>query len=279
MNVFISADIEGCTGLVSWHQCGAASSQYYDYPFARRMMTHDVNAAIRGARRAGAKRIVVKDSHNNSKNLLIDELEEGVEIVSGLGAGIAGMMEGIDESFDAAMLIGYHAMAGTTGGIMEHTFTGGVHRLWINDIESGEIGLSAGVAGFFGVPIVAISSDVAGCDEAARVVDGISVAKVKEGLGRYSGRALHSSETAPLIEKAAEEGLKASQSIAPVKHDQVSIRIEFNHTEEADFGAKHPLLSRVNGYTVEFSGADFLQAHQLFLNAMTMSGAGVRSMG
>ena len=93
MKVYISADIEGITGLVSWSHCGRGDSQRWDFPFARRMMTHDVNAAIRGAKAAGASEIVIKDSHGNSKNLLIDELEPGVRLVSGHGSGIDGMMQ------------------------------------------------------------------------------------------------------------------------------------------------------------------------------------------
>jgi len=176
VKVYISADIEGITGLVSWHQCGTASGDHYDWPFARRMMTHDVNAAIRGARSGGAKEIVVKDSHNNGKNLLLDQLEPGAQLVSGVGSGIDGMMEGLDATFDCALLIGYHAMAGTAGGIMEHTYTGGVHRFWINGMPSGEIAMSAAVAGRYGVPVVAVSSDRAACDEAEALIPGIATA-------------------------------------------------------------------------------------------------------
>src|SRR5687768_10694745 len=150
MKVYISADIEGITGLVSWSQCSRPDGSSYDFPFARRMMSHDVNAAIRGARRAGATEVVVKDSHGNSKNLLIEDLEPDVKLISGHGSGIDGMMQGIDESFDAAMLVGYHAMACTTAGIMEHTITGGVHRMKVNGELCGEIGLSAAVAGRYG---------------------------------------------------------------------------------------------------------------------------------
>jgi len=74
VKVYISADIEGITGLVSWSQCSRPDGKSFDYTFARRMMSHDVNAAIRGARAAGATEIVVKDSHGNSKNLLIEDL-------------------------------------------------------------------------------------------------------------------------------------------------------------------------------------------------------------
>src|SRR5687768_14334167 len=99
MKVYISADIEGITGLVSWSQCSRPDGSSYDYQFARRMMTHDVNAAVRGARAAGATEVVIKDSHGNSKNLLIDGLEPGVQLVSGHGSGTDGMMEGIDDTF------------------------------------------------------------------------------------------------------------------------------------------------------------------------------------
>jgi len=278
VKVYISADIEGITGLVSWHQCGTQSSDHYDWPFARRMMTHDVNAAIRGARKAGATEIVVKDSHNNSKNLLIDQLEPGAQLVSGHGAGIDGMMEGVDSTCDCAMLIGYHAMAGTTAGIMEHTYTGGVHHLWINDMPAGEMGMSAGVAGRYGVPIVTVSSDRAGCDEIEALIPGVETAAVKVGLGRYMGRLLHPSETGPMIEAAAERGVRKAKQIQPWKAaEPCNIRIEFNRSEEADFGARHPAANRLDAYTIKVEGATYESAHQLALNIIAFSGNGIRS--
>ncbi len=278
MKVYISADIEGITGLVSWSQCGTANSEHYDYAFARRMMTHDVNAAIRGARSAGATEVVVKDSHNNSKNLLLDQLEPGTQLVSGHGSGIGGMMEGLDSSFGCAMLVGYHAMAGTTAGIMEHTYTGGVHHLWINGVEAGEIGLSAGVAGRYGVPVVMISSDEAGCREAARLVKRIETAAVKEGLGRYMGRLLHPSETGPMIEAAAARGVSRAASVPVWKAaEPCTIKVEFNRSEEADFSAKHPMAKRLDAYTVEVTSDSYDLAHRLAVNVISMSGNGLRS--
>ncbi|HVT10736.1 MAG TPA: M55 family metallopeptidase [Fimbriimonadaceae bacterium] len=278
MKVYISADIEGITGLVSWHQCGAQSGEHYDAAFARRMMTHDVNAAIRGARSAGAKEIVVKDSHGNSKTLLTDELEPGTQLISGHGSGIDGMMEGIDASFDCAMLIGYHAMAGTTAGIMEHTYTGGVHRLWINGRLSGEMGMSAGVAGRYGVPIVTVSSDAAGCAEAQDLVPGVQTATVKYGLGRYMGRLLHPSETGPLIEGAAARGVSLLGTTMPWKvAEPCTYKIEFNRSEEADFAAKHPGAKRLDAYTVEMVGETYEKAHQLATNVIAFSLSGIRS--
>jgi D-amino peptidase len=278
VNVYISADIEGITGLVSWSQCGRPNSDTYDFAFARRMMTHDVNAAVRGARAAGATRIVIKDSHGNSKNLLIDGLEDGVELISGHGSGTDGMMEGIDHTFDCAMLVGYHGMAGTQAGIMEHTITGGVHRIWLNGELCGEIGLSAGVAGRYGVPLVMISSDQAGCDEAAGLVPGIGTAAVKQGLGRYMGRLLHPSETGPLIEAAARKAVANRTNVKPrAIEGETEIAVEFNRSEEADMCAKLITIGRKDAYTVGGKYPSYQEAHRVIWNLMALSAQGIAS--
>jgi D-amino peptidase len=275
VKVFISADIEGITGLVSWSQCSRPDGKSWDYPFARRMMTHDVNAAVRGARAGGATEIVIKDSHGNSKNLLIDELEPGVELVSGHGSGPDGMMQGIDTSFDAAMLVGYHAMAGTAGGIMEHTISGGVHRMFVNGRESGEMGLSAGVAGRYGVPLVFVSSDQAGCDELTALIPGIQTVVTKAGYGRYMGKLRHPSDTGPEIEAIAK---RATETIATKPHiwqEPCTISVEFNRSEEADMCAKLPRVKRVNGFTLEGTFPTYREAHQVVWNLLAMSFEGI----
>ena len=279
MRVYISADIEGITGLVSWSQCGRPDGKHFDYPFAREMMTHDVNAAIRGARAAGATDIVVKDSHGNSKNLILKDLEPGVRLVSGHGASkVDGMMVGIDDSFDAAMLIGYHAMAGTLGGIMEHTVTGWVHRMWINGKPAGEIALSAGVAGSYGVPVVCVTSDKAGAAEAIDLVPALSTAVVKTGEGRYMGECLHPSEACGVIEKAAEMGCRAANEIKPwIPDAPVTVTVEANRAEQADYAARMLGVVRKDAYTVEWTGKTYREAHQVAWTIFAMGGVGTDS--
>lgn len=278
MKVFISADIEGVTGVVSWHQCGRPDSQHPDFAFARRMMTHDVNAAIRGARAARATEIVVKDSHCNSKNLLVDELEPGVELISGYGVGTDGMMQGIDETFDAAMLIGYHAMAGTPAAVMEHTITGGVHRITINDQPVGEIALSAGVAGIKGVPVAFVSSDVAGCAEAIALLPQVGTVSVKTGFGRYMARLRHPSDTGREIESGVRDALLRVKNVAPWRPEEPTrLRIEFNRAEEAEACSKLLFASRTDAYTIEATFARFEEAHRAAWNCFAMSGVGARS--
>lgn len=272
MRVFISVDIEGCTGIVGFSQCGRPDGHHYDYPFARRMMTHDVNAAVRGAKAAGAKQIVIKDGHATCKNLLIDELETGVELISGIGSGKDGMMDGIDESFDAAMLVGYHAMAGTLGGMMEHALVGGLHRFWINGELAGEIAASAAVAGDYGVPLVCVTSDAAGVRETQQLLPQCARFSTKEGYGKFMGRLKHPSETGPGIEAAARTGCTKAKSIPPYRIEGlITMRAEFHKVEEADMAETLSGLTRIDGYTLEWERPTFLQAHSFAYNVFAMS--------
>lgn len=262
MRVFISGDIEGCTGIVNWNQSGGPTSEHYDWQFARRMYTGDINAAVRGARAAGATEVVVKDSHNRCDNLLIDELEAGVELIAGQGNLRDGMMHGIDSSFDRAMLVGYHSMAGTSDGTLEHALVGGLHRFWLNGAEAGEIAVSAACAGAYGVPLVFVSSDDAGCQEASRTVPGIATYSTKSPLGRFLARLRHPSDTWPGIEVAARAAV--TRTISPyVVEGPVTMRLEFRNSQEAEYAASAPGVRRLDGYSVEWSGADFLEANRL----------------
>jgi len=271
VKVYISADIEGVTGVVSWKQCGAPSSEHYDWGFARRMMTHDVNAAIRGARKGGAREIVVKDSHNVSMNLLIDELESGVELISGSRPGADGMMEGIDSTFDCCFLVGYHGMSGTTDGVMEHTISGRVHRLWVNGVERGEMGLSAFAAGRHGVPLVFVSSDDKGVAEAEDLVKGVGTVTTKFGMGRYMARLRHPSVVRPEIEAGAERAV--GLGLAPTLSEGLqSVRLELNRSEEIDFSSQLPGWNRVDAYTIEQTFEDWASAHVGIRRAISFAG-------
>lgn len=271
MNVYISADIEGVTGVVTWKQCGAPDGSCYDWAFARRMMTHDVNAAIRGARAGGARRIVVKDSHNVGLNLLIDELEPGVELISGTRPGPGGMMEGIDQTFDKAFLVGYHGMAGSTDGVMEHTISGRVHRLWIDGEQQGEMGLSAFEAASHGVPIVLAISDDKGVAEAKSLIPGIVTATTKFGMGRFMARLRHPSETGTEIESAAQASLSAVVGLPSVQGGHVA-EIEFNRSEETDNASQLLGWERIDAYRIRQEFGTWQQTHVAIRRAISFAG-------
>lgn len=276
MRVFISADIEGCTGLTSWSQCEGPGGALYDWEFARKMYSHDINAVIRGAKAAGATEIVVKDAHGLGRNLLITDLEPGTELISGFSDG--NMMDGLDNTFSAAILVGYHGMAGTQNGIMEHALAGGLHRFYINSQECGEILASAAYAGFHGVPLVLVTSDQAGCDEAAAQIPGIKTAVTKAGISKFMGHLIHPSVTGPRIEEAAKKAIAEAEKIQPVKVEApVTMRCEFHHVNEAEAGAKLENTRRIDGYTVEWTRDDYLQAHHAMYLVFGLAASGRRA--
>ncbi len=278
MKVYISVDIEGATGVVSFSQCGRPNGEHFDYGFARRMLTEDVNAAIRGARAAGATQVVVKDSHATCKNLLVADLEPGAELISGTGPGKDGMMDGIDTSFGASMLVGYHAMAGALHGMMDHALVGGLHKFWINEELAGEIAVSAAVAGAYGVPTVLVTGDSATCAEAVDCISDVRTYSTKDGFGRFMGRLLHPSVTGPGIEAAAQEAVARATSIRPhVIEGPVTMRAGFRNVEEADLPAMLEGVSRIDAYTLEWARDDFMSAHRAALNVFNMSIRGRQS--
>lgn len=275
MRIYISADIEGVSGLIAWSQCGRPTGEYYDFSWARERMTADVNAAIMGARQAGATEILVKDSHGNSKNLLANQLVNGTRLVTGHGSRFDGMMVGIDSGFDAALLIGYHAMAGAHEAIMEHTISDRVHRMWINGRLMGEQGLSAITAGQYGVPIVAISSDRAGCAECQDLIPNVATAIVKDGYGRYMGDVRHPDDTLGLIEAAVADGISRRKEISPFSAEPpYEVRIEFNMTAEADMAARCPGAKRIDGYEVLRTSNDWEDLHRSIWTMITLASAG-----
>ena len=60
-------------------------------------MAEDANAAIRGAFAGGATEVVVNDSHGSQRNLLPEDLDPRVRLISH-SFKRHGMMEGLDET-------------------------------------------------------------------------------------------------------------------------------------------------------------------------------------
>jgi D-amino peptidase len=78
-------------------------------------MAEDANAAIRGAFEGGATDVLVNDSHGSQRNLLPEDLDPRARLISHTFKR-HGMMEGLDETFDAIIFVGYHAKADAPRG-------------------------------------------------------------------------------------------------------------------------------------------------------------------
>jgi D-amino peptidase len=196
VKLFVSIDLEGCTGVVAEDQIEPGRPAYEG---ALRLMQGDLDAVIEGCLAGGADEIVVCDGHDRGANLSPARLPPTVRLVGGSPRPL-GMMAGIDESFDAALLVGYHARAGTTAGVLDHTYAYKVFRVRVDDmIEAGELALNAAVAGCFGVPVVFVSGDEATVAEAREVLPAVTAVAVKVGRARTSARLLAPEATRILL--------------------------------------------------------------------------------
>ncbi|MEV8126457.1 M55 family metallopeptidase [Streptomyces sp. NPDC085944] len=208
MQVYISADMEGVTGLV-----GAQDVQVggQDYQHGRVMMTEDVNAAVRGALAAGATRVLVNDAHSSMRNLLADQMHPEAELVRGKPKRM-GMLEGLDGDFDAVLCVGYHSRAGALG-VLSHSYMGHeIEDMWLDDQPMGEIGFAHATAAALGVPVVMLSGDDAACDEVTAWDAKVVTAPVKYARDRFSARLRPAIEARKTIEEAAAEGVRRADS-------------------------------------------------------------------
>ena len=256
MKVFISVDLEGVPGYVQWD----ASDRNRE----REFITETANAAVAGAVEGGAREVLVTEAHGNMRNILPERIDSRATFLSGQPKPM-NHMAGVDETFDAAMLVGYHAKAGTLRGVMSHTYAGSVFSLKFNGLEVGEIGADAALAGYFGVPVVLVSGDRAACTEAEELMHGVRTVSVKEGITRSAARCLPPEEAYPRIQEGAQEALGRMQDLTPLKIEPpVQVEIVFADPSYADTISSLPFVHRMDGRTVTFEGADYRAAFELF---------------
>ena len=244
LKVYISADMEGVAGAVTEAQMGPGGFEYSQF---REFMTAEVNAAIEAARDAGATGIVVGDSHGNGQNLLLNALPQDIELYRSWPRPL-GMMEGIDESFDAVIFIGYHASAGNTGGIAAHTMSGSsFSSVKINGMEITEGGINALIAGHFGVPVVMISGDDAAVREVTTMLGPIEGAVVKWHTSHTSGRTLMPEAAQALIREKVKAGLKRRKELNPfVIEGPLTLDLTYKNAKAAELISFLPGVERID---------------------------------
>lgn len=267
--VFISVDMEGMAGIVHLHQVMRGMPEYER---SCRLMTAETNAAVAGARRAGATRIVVNDSHGDMRNFLLDELDDGVEVISGSDKPFS-MGAGLDPSFEVAFFVGYHASVGSGQAIMDHTYGGRtIYALRINGTPQSEATLNAALAGTFGVRTALITGDRTTVEEAGAALPGIEGVIVKEALGRQAARSLHPIEACRRIEAGAYRAYQAREQ-RPLYQPSgpFTLEIDWMHAGMADFCVQIPGVRRAGGRTVRYESADFRTCYQMMLALLVMA--------
>ena len=118
MRVHVISDMEGVAGIVKWEQTSGGEPLYEE---GRKLYTEEINAAVRGAKAAGATEIVVMDCHGAGKgwtfnSLIAEDLDPDCQFV--VQNEWTEYTEFLEQGCDAALFVGMHARAGTPDGVM-----------------------------------------------------------------------------------------------------------------------------------------------------------------
>ena len=273
MKVFISVDMEGVAGIVHVDQTRASGQDFFR---AREAMTAEANAAALGAFDAGATEVVINDSHADMRNLLVERLDQRVQVISGNLKPLS-MAQGLEERYDAALFVGYHAGMGAKAGILDHTYHGGaVADVKVNGRRLNETGLNGLVAGARGTPVVLVTGDDRCCAEARDTIPEVETVTVKWAISRYCARSLHPAEAQKRIREGAIKALRRRAEIPPFKMDApYTLELTFQNAGMADKVELLPRSTRLDGVRVEYTAADPSELFRALLASLALASASI----
>ncbi len=267
MRVHVISDMEGVSGIVRWQQTSGGHAMYEE---GRRLYTEEINAAVRGAKKAGAKEIVVMDCHGAGEgwsfnSLIPDLLDPDCEWV--VQNQWTEYTEFLEQGCDAALFVGMHAMAGTADGVLNHTVSGQAwQNLWFNGTLVGESGIMAALCGHWGCPVLMVTGDRAVCREAAALLgEGVVTVPVKQGLGTFAARQIPPVRVRELIEDAAKRALKDTSAVQPYDPGRPSeIRVEFKSPDRLQEYANRQGVEVLDARTLVSRADDWWSAWRQF---------------
>ncbi len=260
LRVFIVVDMEGIAGVVNTSQLGPGEAEYSS---ARKLMTGEANAAVEGALAAGATKITVSDGHGNGMNLIPEELNPKARLIRSWPRA-KGMMEGIEDGYDAMVCIGFHASTNTPGAVLAHTFSGRYYEMKFNGKHGPEAMAVAAVAGSYGVPVVLVAGDNMIVDEVHRLVDpNIAGVVVKKAVGLRSADSVSPESARNMIRDATLDALARAKTFRPfTMTNPVTVEISFKNMVNAEILSFLPIVQRVDGSTIRFTGKDIVEVYK-----------------
>jgi D-amino peptidase len=270
VRVHVISDMEGVAGIVKSQQINADEPMFEE---GRKLYTEEINAAVRGAKAAGAKEIVVMDCHGAGKgytfnSLVPENLDPDCEYV--VQQEWTGYTEFLEQGCDAALFVGMHAMAGTREGVLNHTVSGrDWQNLWFNGTRVGETGINAALCGTWGCPVLLVTGDDAVCREAAELLgSGLTTVSVKQGLGGMSARMVPPVRARQLIEESARKALADLRAVEPYDPGKpCEIRVEYTTTLTPQKLRFQPGVDALDDRTVVSRADDWWTAWKQFFFA------------
>ena len=265
MKILISVDIEGVAGVTHAQQVRPGNPEYEQ---ARRWMTAEADAAARGALAGGADVVIVNDSHGGFRNLLRDQLDDRIQLISGKPRNL-GMMSGVP-GCDAVFLVGYHAGASCVG-VLAHTINSfAFRRVRVNGDVLNEAGLYGAVAAEYGVPVALMSGDDAFIAETRdRFPDALAV-QTKKAIGQSGAVSLSPAQACARLHEAAVQavGRLGGLAVRPPRAGMQHCELEVQTPGLADLFCQWPSLRRLDAVTLAFEG-DSMEAVVRQLNCLS----------
>lgn len=264
MKIWIGTDMEGVAGVIDREHTARDGREHER---ARGWMTDEVNAAIAGCFDAGATAVTVTDGHGTCRNLISERLDPRARLVNGqLSSLPPSMVAGLDSTFNAAMLIGYHARAGLHPGVLDHTsWSQTVAEVRLNGRPVGEAELNAAVAGEMGIPTVLVSGDDVLAADLAQSMPQAHAYVTKRAIGRFQADSPHPSVVCAGLREAAKRAAQAVAAIKPyVPSQPVTIELQFHHPMYTDLAAMVPGCRKTGTWSAAFTGDTFMTAFGAF---------------
>jgi len=262
MKVIIIADMEGMAGIVSKvNQCVPGSIGYRD---ACILMTKEVNAAVEGALEAGATEIIVRDSHSSGLNILPDLLNKKAKVILQSAKLL------VDDTFDAALLVGHHAKAGSNG-VLPHTYSRSIAKVYLNNIEVGEIGLEAALCGHYNIPVAFVSGCSVTCEEAKNLLGDIETVITKVPITGTGAISRSVEEVRKEIKDKTKKALKNVKNYKPFRLQYpVTLKTRYYKNYSAKKAAKSSKSIKFIGNRTTVARADnIVKALNLFRSPKT----------
>lgn len=260
--------MEGATGVTCPDDVRPGTPQFERF---RRLFTGDVEAVCQGLFDAGVAEVTVNEAHSTMRNLLIEELDPRVRLLTGHHKRF-GMMEGIALNPDLVAFVGYHAGPGEPG-VLSHTFTGSeIFAVTLNGRAMTEGYLNCLLAAEHGARLVLVSGDDLTCADAADYAPAAQRVAVKEAVDRYTALCLTPARTASLLRSAAAAGAKTAE-VPTLPRGPYRIEITFTGTSSAAMAACVPTVDRLGPRTVAFTKDTVAELYPCF-RVVTKIGAG-----
>jgi D-amino peptidase len=261
MKVYITADIEGVTGTTHWDETERKNPDYGEF---REQMTAEVAAACEGALKAGATEILVKDAHGSARNIIAARLPREARLLRGWSGHPYMMMDGLDRTFQAVMMIGYHSRGGSNANPLAHTISGAEVYLKINDRYADEFTINSYTAELEKVPVVFVSGDAGLCQDAATLIPGLGSVAVKEGSGN-STTSIHPQLAVDKIRLGVQKALQGDLAKFRVELPRhFSIELRYKEHAKANGSSFFPGARLKDPFTIQFESDDYFEVLRLF---------------